>query len=259
MLTTKRSYGWKPSLPKRHFPALELKEFPALAPAFSLMDTGFMPEVWDQGSSSSCTGHGTTAAIMYARAKQKLPFTDLSRLFPYWNARVAEGDTNDDGASVGDVIIASQKYGDCPYADLPTDPNLVTVPPSQQAFTDALDHRALKAVRVLGAVEQSFEYHLKHCISVLQVPVVFGFTVYASFESNAVAQTGMMPMPGPAEQILGGHCVVACGYDDSTKMVMVRNSWGSDWGKGGYFFMPYSFICDHSYASDFHAITLESA
>jgi len=89
------------------------------------------------------------------------------------------------------------------------------------------------------------------------LPVIFGFCVYSSFEGDQVAQTGVMPMPAPNEQVLGGHCVVAVGYDDMKQMVTVRNSWGTGWGQSGYFEMPYAFIFDPDYTSDFHAIEVE--
>lgn len=120
-------YGWRRGLPSRRFPQLKLASYPVLSPSKDLSVTGFLPPIWDQGQTSSCTGHGVTRAIAFARAKQGLPYVDLSRLFPYWNARVAEGDPgSDEGAAIGDVIAASQKYGDCPYNDYPTDTALVT-------------------------------------------------------------------------------------------------------------------------------------
>jgi C1A family cysteine protease len=253
-------YGWKPGLPSRRFPKLALASYPPLPAAFDLTPTGFLPPIFDQGQTSSCTGHGTTRAIMFARAKQGLPFIDLSRLFPYWNARAAEGSTAaDDGASVGDAIAASQKFGDCPYADLPTDSALVTVAPSIQAFADAIKHTALAATRVWGANDNGLAYHTKHCIAILGLPVPLGITVYESFESDKVANTGMVLMPAANEEIVGGHCVVAVAYDDLNERVLCNNSWGPDWGLKGSFWIPYRYIFNSDYADDFHAITLESA
>merc|ERR1712023_266794 len=82
-------------------------------------------------------------------------------------------------------------------------------------------------------------------------PVVFGFTVYSSFESEEVASTGVMPMPQPDEKVLGGHAVMACGFDDEKQAVLVRNSWGKSWGEEGYFWMPYEFISNRDLADDF--------
>jgi len=57
------------------------------------------------------------------------------------------------------------------------------------------------------------------------------FRVYESFQSREVARTGEVPMPGPDEEALGGHAVLAVGYDDATGRFLVRNSWGPGLGK----------------------------
>ena len=85
-------------------------------------------------------------------------------------------------------------------------------------------------------------------------PFVFGFTVYESFESQEVAQTGIVPMPSPGESVLGGHCVVAVGYDDTQRTFIIRNSWGTGWGEQGYCHMPYEYLISPHLSSDFWTI-----
>jgi C1A family cysteine protease len=85
-------------------------------------------------------------------------------------------------------------------------------------------------------------------------PVVFGFTVYESFEGNDVATTGNMPMPASGEKVLGGHAVALVGFNDDRRVFIVRNSWGASWGDQGYFYMPYEFITNPEYASDFWSV-----
>jgi C1A family cysteine protease len=38
-----------------------------------------------------------------------------------------------------------------------------------------------------------------------------------------------MPMPSKDEKVLGGHAVLAVGYDDAQQQFIVRNSWGPYW------------------------------
>jgi C1A family cysteine protease len=85
-------------------------------------------------------------------------------------------------------------------------------------------------------------------------PFVFGFTVYPSFESDDVARTGIVPLPAANEVTIGGHTVLAVGYDDSTNMFIVRNSWGPLWGVAGYCHMPYADLLDNNLAGDFWTI-----
>jgi C1A family cysteine protease len=85
---------------------------------------------------------------------------------------------------------------------------------------------------------------------------VFGFTVYESFESAEVARTGALQMPKPKEGVVGGHAVLAVGYDDKIERFMVRNSWGTSWGKKGYFTMPYTYLLSENLSDDFWTIRL---
>jgi C1A family cysteine protease len=85
-------------------------------------------------------------------------------------------------------------------------------------------------------------------------PFVFGFTVYESFESAEVARTGLVPMPAHDESVLGYHAVVAVGHHDGEQIFICRNSWGSDWGSEGHFFMPYAYLLSSGLSSDFWTI-----
>jgi C1A family cysteine protease len=96
---------------------------------------------------------------------------------------------------------------------------------------------------------------MKGCLAA-GYPFVFGFTVYESFESQEVAQTGHAPMPATTEQVLGGHAVVAVGYEDANQWFIVRNSWGTGWGMAGYFTLPYTYVTQPRLASDFWTIRL---
>ena len=72
-----------------------------------------------------------------------------------------------------------------------------------------------------------------------------------------VEKTGVVPMPAPHEKVVGGHAVVAVGYDDSAQRVIVRNSWGPAWGQAGYFTMPYDYITNPTLAADMWTIRRE--
>jgi C1A family cysteine protease len=96
---------------------------------------------------------------------------------------------------------------------------------------------------------------MKGCLAA-GFPFVFGFSVYESFETQAVAKTGVVPMPDKKEKMLGGHAVMAVGYDDSEGRFIVRNSWGPKWGQGGFFTMPYDYLVNQDLAADFWTIRL---
>ena len=86
------------------------------------------------------------------------------------------------------------------------------------------------------------------------LPFVFGFAVYQSFETEEVAKTGIMVMPKENDKMLGGHAIMAVGYDSEKEVFIIRNSWGVEWGDKGYFNMPYSYITNKDLCSDFWVV-----
>src|SRR5208282_408149 len=85
-------------------------------------------------------------------------------------------------------------------------------------------------------------------------PFVVGITVYEGFESPQVAQTGVVPMPGLNENVIGGHAVLVVGYSDEDQVFIVRNSWGTGWGLNGYFLIQYTYLSNPDLADDFWTI-----
>jgi C1A family cysteine protease len=210
------------------------------------------PPVYDQGQLGSCTGNAIAGAVQFDREKQKLkPDFVPSRLFIYYGERVIEGTVNSDaGAQIRDGIKVVAKQGVPPETDWPYDITKFADKPPPKAFTDALKDLAVSYSRVAQNLGQ-----MKGCLA-SGFPFVFGFTVYDSFESQQVAQTGVVPMPASGESVLGGHAVVAVGFDDGQQRFIVRNSWGTGWGMQGYFTIPYAYLTDTGLASDFWTIRL---
>ena len=204
------------------------------------------PSVEDQGQLGSCTSFATGAAIRFARKKQSLPDFVTSHLFLYYNSRKIKSE--DTGATIRDSIKAASKQGDCPEVEWPYDIERFALKPPKQVYDDALKDRAVSYLRVSQTVTQ-----MKSCLA-SGFPIVVGFSVYESFESEQVARTGIVPMPSSRESLLGGHAVLCCGYRESDQKFILRNSWSSGWGDKGYFYMDYEYLADYDLASDFWTI-----
>lgn len=203
------------------------------------------PAIFDQGQLGSCTANALCGVVAYDDPK-----LIGSRLFLYYNERKVENDIPDDaGASLEDGVTCLTKYGLCPETEWVYDISKFTTKPPDKCYTDALKHKAL-AVKHINNDTTSMKTSLAN-----NCPFVVGISVYSSFESDAVARTGMVPMPKPADQLLGGHAVVCVGYDDAKKLWIMRNSWGSDWGDKGYFYLPYNYLVANGLATDLWNIT----
>jgi C1A family cysteine protease len=246
------SYGWVRDLPdQRDFLySAPVANMAALPPKVDLR-----PEcpktVYDQGQLGSCTANAIAGALEFDRIKEGLPDFTPSRLFIYYNERAMEGTIGtDSGAQIRDGIKSVGSIGAPPETDWPYNIKEFAVKPPQKAFADAPLDKAVQYQSVAQVLGQ-----MKGCLA-SGYPFVCGFTVCESFESTQVAQTGIVPMPASNEKVLGGHAVLAVGYDDSSQRFIVRNSWGPGWGMAGYFTVPYAYLADSHLSDDFWTIRL---
>lgn len=243
-------FGWVPDLPDhRDFmyaaPTPILKAIP---PSADL--TAECPAVYDQGELGSCTANAIAAAFQFDEIKQHEPdVTTPSRLFIYYGERVIEKTVKEDsGAQIRDGIKVIAKTGVCPESLWPYDIAKFAVKPDAAARAAAKKYHAVTYQRLIQD-----QNTMKGCLAE-GFPFVFGITVYESMMTPDVARTGIVPMPNTQERVVGGHALMAVGYDDSTQRFKFRNSWGAEWGDQGYGYLPYAYLTDTNLASDFWTV-----
>ena len=173
--------------------------------------------------------------------------TPLSAIYLYVKELEAEGNLgNDGGASsmeLGGTTL--KKVGICPDTMMPyptpaqqVNPSFVkkvlsTLPNAAQTKA-AMPYKLTSTTAVPGLAEAKQQLAKGN-------PVAMGLMLYQSFET--VGKDGMVPMPDmDNEQLLGGHAVLAVGYDDARKVLIMRNSWSTGWGDKGYFYIPYTYV-----------------
>ncbi len=242
----KRRYNWRPDRPD-HRDLIHSAKIGFLPILIDLRSK--CPPVVDQGQIGSCTGNALAGALGYLQGLAEKSFQAYSRLFIYYFERLMEGDPGQDGgAQIRDGVKVLHQRGSCFESEWPYKKAGLFRRPINAACRDALPHVIKQYLRV----DHSALDNVKAALAEGH-PIVFGFTVYESFESDAVAKTGIMPMPQPHESVVGGHAVLAVGYDDEKQHLIVRNSWGATWGDKGYFYMPYAYVTGRL-ASDFWTI-----
>lgn len=246
-----KRYGWIRDLPDHRDQLYAAPLTPEQVPAKADLRPQ-CPPVYDQGNLGSCTANAIAGAIQFDEIRQKMKPTIMpSRLFIYYNERVLEHTVqSDSGAQLRDGIKTVAKQGYCSEQDWPYDIAKFEDKPSSSCYLEAKDHRITLYQRLMQNLIQ-----MKACLA-SGYPFVFGFTVHESFESPQVAKTGIVPLPAPSEAVVGGHAVVAVGYDDSEQRFLVRNSWGQGWGMQGYCSMPYAYLIQGDLSSDFWTIRL---
>jgi C1A family cysteine protease len=248
-MMTMQKYGWIRDLPDQRD---HLYSVPARIHLPTQVDlrTQNSP-VTDQGNIGSCTAHALCSAVEFDQMKQRMPGAPLPRshLFLYYNERDMEHTiTSDSGATLRDGIKSLAKLGVCSESAWPYDLAQVFTRPPIACYHEATAHRITSYQRIGRDL-----YPMQVCLA-SGFPFIFGFTVYASMESDACVSTGKVPMPSAHEVVLGGHAVIAVGYDNVEQWVIFKNSWGTAWGDDGYGYLPYDYMTSHGLTADFWMI-----
>jgi C1A family cysteine protease len=217
------------------------------------------PEVEDQGKLNSCTAFAGVALIEYFANRSLNKYTSVSPLFLYKAARNLGSQIGDMGATVRDTMKAMTLFGVPPEQYWSYQEELVDDEPPPFCYAFAQNYQTLKFFR-LDNSKISTETLLFQIKAVLAAgfPCMFGFTVYASAYESVNIENGYFPFPHQQrDKVVGGHAVVAVGYSDyktldsDRKLVdtnsdrgalLIRNSWGTKWGQGGYGWLPYQYV-----------------
>ena len=240
-------YGWRPQLKDSRDRPVMLGQATVSA-SVDLRMTGLLPPVMNQGAIGSCTAHGTFVCAGYDLNKKNPGlFKVWSPLGLYWWSRYSEGTVgSDSGAVIRDVmkVIADHGVGSNDY--WPYDLTKLYDKPSQDFEDDSPSYKAQSYSSVANNSSA-----IKAALAQVG-PVVFGMTIYSSFESEEVTATGIVPMPGAGENVMGGHCMAFVGYANGR--YIVQNSWDTDWGDKGFCYIPEAYI--NEYASDLWTINM---
>ena len=209
----------------------------------------YMTAVEDQAQTNSCVANAIAGAYEYLAKRELGDAEDISRLFIYYNARQFDGIRGDRGSTIGGSIQVLHELGSCSEATWPYNPEAVNDRPPSEAFEEAQNFLIEKAEEVPVDL-----YAMKHCLAE-GYPFVFGLLLFQSF--NRAARRGRVPAPAANEtrrESHGAHAMLCVGYSDSARLFIVRNSWGPDWGREGYCYIPYDYLANPEYCWDCWAV-----
>ena len=243
----KNHYGWVPQQPDdRDFKFEKVVEGEVLPASTDLTTTGFFPPVYNQGELGSCTANAIAGAIQFNQKKEQAEWVMPSRLFIYYFERDLEGTVSEDsGAQIRDGFKVLKSKGYISEQQWPYVIDQFAAAPPAADVTEAVHFETSAYYSVDGTLAA-----LKSALA-SGYPIVFGIVCFEGLESQTAAETGVVPMPGFFDKAIGGHAILLVGYDDSKQYFKFRNSWGEGWGDQGYGYLPYNYVANSNYASDF--------
>lgn len=261
--------GWLPDYPDFRDYTVENKSMKAMLtkagvakPVKASLPTSVDLRAWcspieNQGAIGSCTANAGVGLVEYFERRAFGKHINASRLFLYKVTRNLSHWTGDTGAFLRTTMGAMVLFGVPPeeywqYTDKVPD---FDKEPTAFCYAFAQSYQAISYYRLdpPGTSTNALLDRIKLNLTA-GLPSMFGFTVYNSI--SQAATTGKIPYPTGGEKSVGGHAVVAVGYDDAMKIknsnpgavetkgaLLIRNSWGTGWGPlGGYLWLPYEYV-----------------
>ena len=209
----------------------------------------------DQGELGSCTANAGVGLVEYFERRAFGKHTDASRLFLYKATRNLMHEKGDTGAFLRTTMGAMVLFGLPPEEYWPYKESNFDKEPSAFCYAFAQNYQSMSYYRLdPPGIKPADLLNLIKSNLAAGLPSMFGFTVYSSY-TQANDSGGKIPFPTKGDKIVGGHAVVAAGYDDKMKIknttagaketvgaLLIRNSWSTAWGDSGYGWLPYEFV-----------------
>ncbi len=207
----------------------------------------------DQESLGSCTANAGVGIVEYFERRAFGKHIDASRLFLYKTTRNLLHATGDTGGYLRTTMQALVTFGVPPEEYWKYDIKSFNKEPSAFCYAYAQNYQTISYARLdpSGTPKDKLLLQIKTMLN-KGIPAMFGFTVYSSIHQGD--SDGKIPFPSSKEGILGGHAIDAVGYDDKMKIkneisgyettgaLIIRNSWGTEWGDKGYGYLPYEYV-----------------
>jgi len=199
-----------------------------------------MPPIRSQQSLGSCASHAVIGAYEIQLLKKGYKkYLEGSELYHYYNARKDIGQLpNNVGMSIRTACSTLSRHGMGAECLWPYDITRYNIAPTQitHIFANLFKLKEYSRLYSIDDIRENVSN---------DIPVVCGIWLDDSFYKLNKKDY----LYSPSKHNKGGHGVIITGYDSEREVLKFRNSWGSGWGRKGYFEMSYVDFIKHSFDS----------
>ncbi len=206
----------------------------------------FCPRPQHQGAIGSCTGWSTgygAMTIMQAMQRGWGGQTDtitkyaMSALYLYNQVKIG---SCEGGAYISKAVAMAKAEGSVRSSDFDQFKNDCSNLPTEQDSLAAIPNRIKDFMTLFGSKETGASKIEKVRLSLAQKkPVVVGVLLRKNFQDCRSEPGYWTPDLGDTT-FMGAHAMVVVGYDDGRQAFEILNSWGSQWGNGGFVWVKYT-------------------
>ena len=195
---------------------------------------GKVPFILDQGKEGACTGFGLAAVVNFlshnrnGAARLKRSDGASARMLYEMAKRYDEWEGTDyEGSSIRGGLKGWYKHGVCRESVWPNKPE------KNPRLTARRQQDAIE--RPLGNYFRLRHLHLSHVHAALtEVGILYASADVHAGWMDPDNETGRIEQH---DEIVGGHAFAIVGYDGEG--LWIQNSWGTDWGLGGFGHLTY--------------------
>jgi hypothetical protein len=224
----------------------QLREIPVAPPPYgagklpaSVDLSGVMPPPGQQGRQNSCVGWTVAYALKsyHEHKEEGTPLVAGSQPNPQgvFSPAFIYNKINrgiDAGSNFQAAFKVLSEQGCAKWSEMPYQPDDFRRQPTADASARAKRYKIdlVHQVNIRDVIEVKSHLHQ-------ELPVMVGLNVHQNLEPY---RGGIYREAG---QVVGRHATIVVGYDDNRSAFKIMNSWGQEWGEGGFGWIHYdSFV-----------------